>query len=150
MVEAFAFVAFRETFPINLGSLQKAQRAHHVCPGERERVLDGAVHVALGGEVDDAGYFVLPHQFQHLVEVADVCLDEGVVRFVLDVFQVRQVSGIRQFIYIYNMVFRIFRYEKADYVAPDEAGAAGDDDMLLFHYFTFSKLIIHCFKLSFQ
>ena len=150
MVEAFAFVAFREAFPIDLSGLQEAQRAHHICPCKGERVLDGAVHVALGGKVDDAGYFILLHQFQHLVEVTDVCLDEGVIRFVLDVLQVRQVSGIRQFIYIYNMVFRIFRYEKADYVAPDKAGTAGDDDMLLFHYFIFSRLIIHCFKLSFQ
>ena len=150
MVEAFAFVAFREAFPINLGGLQETQRAHHICPCKSEGVFDGAVHVALGGKMDDAGYFVLLHQFQHLVEVADVCLDEGVIRFVLDVLQIRQVSGIRQFIYIYYMVFRIFRYEKADYVATDETGTAGDDDMLLFHYFTFSRLIIHCFKLSFQ
>ena len=150
MVEAFAFVAFREAFPIDLGCLQETQRAHYVSPGESEGVFDGAVHVAFSGEVDDAGYFILLHQFQHLVEVTDVCLDEGVIRFVLDVLQIRQVSGIRQFIYIYYMVFRIFRYEKADYVAPDKAGTAGDDDMLLFHYFIFSRLIIHCFKLSFQ
>ena len=150
MVEAFAFVAFREAFPINLGGLQETQRAHHICPCKSEGVFNGAVHVAFGSKVDDAGYFVLLHQFQHLVEVADVCLDEGVVRFVLDILQVRQVSGIRQFIYIYYMVFRIFRYKKADYMTSDKAGTAGDDDMLLFHYFTFSKLIIHCFKLSFQ
>ena len=150
MVKAFALIAFREAFPINLGGLQETQRAHHVCPCESEGVFDGAVHMALGGKVDDAVYFIFPHQFLHLVEIADVLLDERVIRSILDVLQVRQVPGIRQFIYIYYMVFRIFRYEKADYMASDKAGTAGDDNMLLFHYFIFSRLIIHCFKLSFQ
>ena len=61
MVKAFAFIAFRATFPIDLGGLQETQRTHYVCPCERERVFDGAVHMALGGEVDDAGYFILLH-----------------------------------------------------------------------------------------
>ena len=139
MIKAFAFVAFRAVFPVGFSGLQETQRTQHVCPGKRERVFDGAVHMAFGSKMDDAVHGVLRHQFTHLVEVADVRLGKGVIRLVLNVFQIRQVSGIRQFIYINYMVFRIFVHEQAHHVASDETCTAGNDDIHSFVAFKVSK-----------
>ena len=139
MVKAFALVTFREVFPVGFSGLQEAQRTQHVRSGKRERVFDGAVHMAFGGKVDDAIHGVLRHQFTHLVEVADIRLDKGIIRLVFYVLQIRQVSGIRQFIHINYMVFRIFVHEQAHHVASDETGTAGNDYIHSFVAFKVSK-----------
>ena len=135
VVEAFAFVAFRQGFPIDFGRLQQAQGTHYVGTGKGERIFDAAVHVAFGGQVDDTVYVVLLHHFLHLVIVADVCLHEDIVFLVLDVFQVGQVTGIRQLVQIDDAVFRILVYEEANHVAADETGTTGNQDIAfeIFH-----------------
>ncbi len=85
MVEALAFVLFRETFPIELCSLEKAQSTHHVRLREGKRVLDGAVHVTFCRQVDDAVDMLILHELVESVKVADVHLHELVVRLVLDI-----------------------------------------------------------------
>ena len=115
-------------FPIKFSSLQQAQSSHHIGLGEGERVLNRAVHMALGGEVDDAVDMFVLHQLIDTLEVADVHLDEAVVRLVLDVLQVSEVAGVGQLVEVDDFVFRIFVDEEADDVAADEAGAACDDD----------------------
>ena len=134
VIETLALIAFGQRFPVELGGLQQAERAHHVGAGEGEGVLDGAVHMAFGGQVDDAVHVVFLHELHDAVEVADVRLDEGVVRAVLDVLQVGQVAGVGQFVEVDDVIVRIFVHEQAHHVAADEPGAAGDDDVTLeFH-----------------
>ena len=115
-------------FPIQFRCLQQAQRSHHIGLSKGERVFDGAVHMALGGEVYDAVDVFILHQLVDTLEVADVHLDEAVVRLVLDVLQVGEVAGVGQLVEVDDFVFRIFVDEEADDVAADEAGAACDDD----------------------
>ena len=70
------------------------------------------VHVAFGGQVDNAVHMVLPDEFAHLVEIANVRFDESIVRPVFDVFQIGQVSGVGQLVQIDNMVVRILVDER--------------------------------------
>ena len=129
VVEAFALVAFRQGFPILFGRLEQAERSHDVGTCESERVFDAPVHVAFGGQMDDAVHTVLPDEFAHLVEIANVRFDESIVRPVFDVFQIGQVSGVGQLVQIDNMVVRILVDEKAYHVAADETGSSGNDDI---------------------
>ena len=81
--------------------------------------------MALGGKVDDAVDFVFGDYAAHLVEVGDVGLHEGVVGSVLDVLQVGEVAGVREFVEVDNTVVGIFVDEEAHHVAAYEACAAG-------------------------
>ena len=83
--------------------------------------------------MDDAVHMVLPDEFAHLVEIANVRFDESIVRPVFDVFQIGQVSGVGQLVQVDNMVVRILVDEKAYHVACDSAtqntGSSGNDDI---------------------
>ena len=134
VVEALAFVLLGEAFPIELRGLQQAQSSHHVRLRESERVLDGAIDMAFGSEVDDAIDLFVLHELVERVKVADVHFHELIVRLALDVLEVREVARIGKLVKIDNLVFRILVHEKANYVATNEACAAGDDDCF-FHIF---------------
>ena len=134
MVEALAFVLLGEAFPTELSSLEQAKRTHHVRLCEGERVLDGAVHVAFGCEVDNAVDLFVLHELVERVEVAYVHLHELVVRLPFDVLEVRKVACIGQLIEVDNLVFRILVHEKANNMAPDKACTAGNDNCF-FHVF---------------
>ena len=69
-------------------------------------------------EVYDPVDSVCPEGFQHLLEVADVRLYEGVVRRVLDVRQVCEVD---------DSVLGIFVDQQPYYMAADKTGSAGDE-----------------------
>ena len=107
VVEALAFVLFRETFPIKLRGLQNRKRSHHICLREGERVLDGAVHMAFCSQVDDAINLLVLHELVEGVKVADIHLHELVVRLALDVLEVREVARISKLIKVDNLVFRV-------------------------------------------
>ena len=62
-------------------------------------------------------------------KVADICLDEGVVRLVLNIFEVGQVACIGQGIQIDDVVLRIFIHEETNNMGTDEAGTAGNEDV---------------------
>ena len=81
-----------------------------------------------GGEMDDAVHTVAPERLENRLEVADVRLEERVVRPVLDVVEVRQVSGIGEIINVDNVIIRIFVHKQSDDVASDETCAACDDN----------------------
>ena len=131
---------------MDLGGLEQRKGPHDVGTGERERVLDGTVHVALGGEVDDPVDGVFLHEGEHAVEIDDVGLDEEVVGARLDVGQVGQVAGVGEFVDVDDAIVGIFPDEKPDDVRADEPGAPGDDDIALeIHGYEFCsvKLLIH-------
>ena len=130
VVEALALVFFRQGFPVEFRGLQQAQSAHHVRLREGERVLDGAVHVTFGSQMDDTVYMLVLHELVERVEVANVHLHELVVRLAFDVLQVREVARIRKLVEVDNLVFGILVHEKANHVAPDKACTTGNDDIL--------------------
>ena len=114
--------------PAKLRSLQERQRAHHIGLGKGERVLDRTVDVAFGSQVDDAVDFLLLHQLQDSVEIADIHLHEAIVRLVFDVLEIGQIAGIRKFIEIDDPILRILVHKQPHDVRPDKTGSAGDDD----------------------
>ncbi len=109
--------------------MQQAQRTHHIGLRKGERVLDAAVHMALGGEVDDAVDVLFLHQLVDAIEITDVHLDELIVGLVLDVLEVGEVAGIGQLVEVDDLVFRVFVDEKSNDMAADEACATSDDDV---------------------
>ena len=99
--------------------------------------------MAFGGQVDHSVDIVLAEHFADGVVVADVGLDEGVVRSIFDVSQVGQIAGIGQFIEIDDPIVGIFVYEEPHHMRADESGAAGNEDVA-FHVFVFSVFIFCC------
>ncbi len=129
VVEALALELLRQGLPVALGGLQEAEGTHHVGLCEGEGVLDAAVHMALGGEVDDAVDVFVLHQFVDTVEVADVHLDELVVGLALDVLEVGQVAGVGQFVEVDDFILGVLVDKEPYHMASDETGSAGDDDV---------------------
>ena len=127
VVEELALPPLGERRPIRLCGLQQGEGAHDVGAGEGEGVRNAAVHVALGGKVDDAIDMLLFHEVEYALEVADVHLDKAVVRRILNVPQVGKVAGIGEFVYIDDSVFGVFVDEEAHDMAANEARSAGDD-----------------------
>lgn len=126
VVEALAFPV---AVPVLAGGLQQAEGTHHIGAGEGKRVFDGAIHVALCGQVDDAIDIVLLHDGAHAVEVADIGLHEGVVRLVLDILQVGEVAGVGERIEIDDAILGVLVDEEADDVGADEAGTTCNQDV---------------------
>ncbi len=114
--------------PVRLGGLQHGQSAHDVGAGEGEGIFDGAVHMGLGGQVDDAVHPFLLHEGQDALEIADVHPDEPVIGLVLDVPEVREVARIGELVQIDDPVVRVFIDQQPDHMAADETGSAGDND----------------------
>ena len=138
VVETLALVLFGEAFPVELGGLQQAERTHHVRLCEGERVLDGAVHVAFGSEVDDSVDLFVLHELVERVEVADVHLHELVVRLVLDILEVREVARVGELVEVDNLVIRVLVLEQANHMTTNETCTAGDDNIL--HVFPLIRL----------
>ena len=88
--------------------------------------------MALCGQMDHTRHLLFFHERKDSVEIAYVCLHKPVVGFILDVLEVRQVTGIGQLIHIDDLVVRVFVDEQTHHMTSDKAGAAGDDDR--FHY----------------
>ena len=75
-------------------------RGKHARSGlsEGERILDTSIYVALGSKMDDAIHLVVLHLLQYLVEIADIALNESIVRLVLNVLEVSQVACVCQLV----------------------------------------------------
>ena len=61
-------------------------------------------------------HLVVLHQFQHQVEITDITLNEGIVRLVLDVLEVSQITCVSQLVEVDDVILRIFVHEKSYYV----------------------------------
>ena len=83
---------------------------------ESKWILDTSIYVALGSEMDDAIHLVVLHQFQHQVEITDITLYESIVRLVLDVLEVSQITSVSQLVEVDDVILRIFVHEKSYYV----------------------------------
>lgn len=142
VIEALALVFLRERLPVEFSGLKKGERTHDVGASEGERILDGAVHVTLGRKVDDAINLLVLHQLVEGIEVADVHLDELVVRLVLDVLEVSEVAGISQLVEVDDVVLGVFVHEEAHYVRANETGTTGDNYIFhIFHLYYLSRKV---------
>ena len=121
MVEAFSTITFRQGFPIYLCSLKQGKSTHYVGLSKGERIFNTSVHMAFRCQVNNSINMILLEDFQHFIKVTDISLYKGIIRLILDIFQVSQITGISQFIQIDNMIFRIFIDEQTYNVRSDEA-----------------------------
>ena len=80
--------------------------------------------MALGRKVDYPVHIILFHQRLHRFIVTDVGFYKDIILLALNVFQVGQISCIRQFVEVDDAVFRVFVHEKAYHVRTDESGTA--------------------------
>ena len=124
MVEAFSFISFRQAFPIEFSRLKQGQSAHDIGAGKGERIPYASVNVGLSRKVDYAVNLLILHQFVECFKVADIHLYELVVRSVLDVLEIRKISGISEFVEIDDFILRIFIYEKSYNMRAYEACSA--------------------------
>ena len=112
--------------PCLLGALQQVDSAHHVALHKDLGVLDGAVHMALGGKVDDVVEIVLCKQALHQLLIADVALHEHMAGVALHVLQVFQIARVGQLIQIDQQDLRVFFEHIVHKVGTDKTGTAGD------------------------
>ena len=115
--------------PIELGGLKEREGTHDIGASKGEGVLDTAVDMTLGCKVDDAIDLLVLHQLIEGIEVTDVHLDKLVVGTVLDILQIGEVAGIGQLVKVDDLILGILVDEQSYYMAADEAGTAGDDDV---------------------
>ena len=126
VVEPLPIPAFR--LPELTCGLKKRQRAKHIGPGERERIHDRPVHMALGGKMDDTIDGIFTDHLAHRLQVADVSLDEDIVRFILYILEIGEVTRIGKFVEVDDPVVRVLVDEKPHDMTADEAGTAGNQD----------------------
>ena len=97
--------------------------------------------MAFGGQMDDAVHLLVLHQFIESVEVADIHLHKLVVRLVFDVLQVSEISSIREFVEIDDVIVWILVHEEANYMASNESGTASDNNSFHINYCSIVLLI---------
>ena len=98
MVEALSLILLWQRLPVKLGSLQERQGTHYIGAGKSERILDAAVHMALGCKMYDTIDMLVLHQLVEGIEVADVHLHELVVWLILNVLEVSEVTSISELV----------------------------------------------------
>lgn len=89
--------------------------------------------MALSSQMDYTVYMVFLHELLYSVEVADVCLNERVVRLILNVLEVSQIAGISQLVEVDDVVFGILVDKKSDYVAANKSGTASNEYVACIH-----------------
>ena len=87
--------------------------------------------MALGCKVDNTIDLLILHQLIERLEVADIHLDELVVRLILNILQIGKVTGIGKLVKVDNVVLRIFIDKQTHNVAANKACTACDND--IFH-----------------
>jgi hypothetical protein len=127
--EAGLALAF-QAVPVVPGGFEQGVGADDVGLDEFGRAVDGAVDVALGGQVHDAVRLVLAEQAADLGGVADVDLLEGVARVAGDAGQGVEVACVGQAVHVDHPVVGVSD-QVPDDGGADEAGAAGDEQGLV-------------------
>jgi len=112
--------------PLLAGHVQHDLGTQDVGAHEDVGAVDAAVHVGLGGEVDDLGGMILGKHGLHGGAVGDVGLHEGVAGVACDLFDIVGVAGIRQRVKVDEMDVGILLHLLEDKAGADEAAAAGD------------------------
>ena len=101
--------------------------AQNISQDEGGRIDNRPVDVRLGGKV----YYsvAIGNQLIDQLAIANIALDEFVVRTGLDLFEIFQVTGISQRIKIDNLVIRMVFQPITDEIRTDESGAAGNEQL---------------------
>ena len=101
--------------------------------------------MAFSSQMDNAVNVIFLHEVEHPVKVTDISFDECVVRHILHIGKILEITGIGQLIHIDDMVIGILVHKKSYHMATDETGATGYDDSA-FHL----RFLIHFLNDSVQ
>ena len=94
--------------------------------------------MALGSEMDDTVNLLVLHQLIESIEVADVHLDKLIIRLVLDVLEVGEVTSVRQLVEVDDALVGIPVHEEANDMRANKSGTASDNDILHIRLFLFN------------
>ena len=61
-------------------------------------------------------HLVVLYQFQHQVKITDITLYESIVRLILDVLEVSQITCVSQLVEVDDVILRVFVHEKSYYM----------------------------------
>ena len=116
-------------FPGFLADGKQLAGAVHIGFNESLRLVDGAVHMGLGGEVDHAGHVFILKQVHQDLFVQDASLNEAVtLRIALgQILEISRVAGIGQGIQANQAPLGTKAQGMANKIGTDEPGAAGDE-----------------------
>ena len=112
---------------VGAGAFQQVKGADDIGLDEVFRAVDGAVHMAFSGKVEDGARLVLGQQTADQLRIADIALHEEVARVVLHCGQGFKVAGVGQLVQVEDGLV-VLRQPVENEVAADEAGAACDQD----------------------
>ena len=112
---------------VGAGAFQQVKGADDIGLDKVFRAVDGAVHMAFGGKVEDGAWLVLGQQTADQLGIADIALHEEVARVVLHCGQSFEVAGVGQLVQVEDGLV-VLRQPVENEVAADEAGAACDED----------------------
>ena len=109
------------------GAIEQDARADDVRVDEIKGVVDAAIDVRFGGEIDNGVKRVLGHERVHLVGMGDIGFEKFVAlaMFLGDSVQVRQISGVGEHVDIAHRRRLVMFQNIPNKVAPDEATATG-------------------------
>src|SRR5574344_2443514 len=102
----------------------------------------------LGCQMDNSINFPVLHQLKESLKIADIHFHKLIVGFILNIFEVRQVAGIRQFVEIDDMIIRILVHEKAYHMTANKACTTSDDYIHIFMTFKMKRQICLFIALS--
>ena len=126
VVEALALVFLRERLPIELGCLKEREGAHDVGACEGKRIFDGAIDMALGCKMYYAIDMLILHELIESIEVADIHLHKLVIRLILNILEVCQITSVSQLIQVDDIILRILVHEKTNNVRSDKSSSTSN------------------------
>ncbi len=124
-----AFVG--ERFPIMARGIQQAQRAGDIRLHERFGRVDRAVHMRLGGEIQNGVDLMLGEQLGNQTLVANVSLLKNIARVGGEIGQVGWIPRIGEQVEVDDFLKRraCFRKPLPDKIAANEPAAASDENV---------------------
>jgi hypothetical protein len=102
-------------------------RADDVGLHDRVRAVDGSIDMRLRGKVHDGVDRLLTQQLLNQGRIADIAMNEAVLRSGFGGLQMSPTTGAYQGIEHQQPVARVLRQPEMHEVRADEAGTAGDE-----------------------
>lgn len=109
------------------GSMQESLRTEDIGSKEDLRVIDGAVDVGLGGEIDDVVDVETLEKAMDKGGISDVAMDEDAAPVVNEVLNGSEVPGVSEGIEGDETVMGVCGEHVVKEIGADEAGGTGDE-----------------------
>ena len=118
-----SLLIFWQVVPVTAYGFEQVKGADDVGLNEFTRTMNGAIHMALGGEVDDSTGLGIGQQVGHQSTITNVATNKLVAWVTFQLCQVLEVSGVSKQIEIHNWFIALLEPVE-DEVGTDEAGGA--------------------------